>query len=69
MRFWNSECGFGIRSEVLEFGVRFRIGSVVWNSECTCGPPHVSPEPPFPRAKAPPAKRDGRLWGREWREA
>ena len=22
-------------------------------------------EPPFPRAKAPPAKRDRRLWGRE----
>ena len=23
--------------------------------------------PPFPRAKAPPAKRDRRLWGREWK--
>ena len=25
----------------------------------------MSPEPPFPRAKAPPAKRDRRLWERE----
>ena len=29
----------------------------------------MSPEPPFPRAKAPPAKRDRRLWGREWFKA
>ena len=40
VRFKNSERGFRIWSEVKEFGVRFRIGSVVWNSECTCGPPY-----------------------------
>ena len=26
---------------------------------------HVSPKPPFPRGRAPPAKRDRQLWGRK----
>ena len=28
-----------------EFGVRFRIRSVVWNSECTCRPPYSKSRP------------------------
>ena len=38
VRFKISEWGFQIRSEVQEFGVGFRIRSVIWHSQCTRGP-------------------------------
>ena len=38
-------CVFWIGSEDQEFGVRFRIRSVVWNSECTCGLPSYYSSP------------------------
>ena len=40
----------------------FQEGNVQESSQ----PNRVSPKPPFPRDRAPPANRDRGLWGLEW---
>ena len=50
---------FGLMGHLTRMDLFFQEGNVQESSQLN----RVSPEPPFPRDRAPPANRDRGLWG------